>query len=231
MSRLVQKDKSTKWKKMSMPLIFCSCYDWTLQFFSHVCLTGCSHPLSVIFVGCCQDLKHEANSLLNLGSLAPLTAINITWHHKDGEAMEPDWRWEDWFKMGRRCTDSLMEMWSLIEDDQLQIQGQCLPSSACRRDHSQPLAIWVYNIRETKSFYIGNEKGARWVGKSRIGANWGCWGIGGGGERQLHLYMLIAFVEKRVILVFPQTWNSGFLRNEFPVSMGLLDEPNKILYG
>ena len=73
--------------------------------------------------------------------------------------MEPDWRWEDWLKVGRRCTESLKEMWSLIEDDQLQIQGQRLPSSACHGDHSQPFAIWVYNMRETKSVFYRQWKG------------------------------------------------------------------------
>ena len=136
-----------------------------------------------------------------------------------------DWRWEDDARKAWRRCGALLKMTNFRS--KLNVSHP-VPVTGIT---ASPLRSWCITCGKQSLSFIGSEKGARWDAKSRIGAIWGCWGIGGGGERQLHLYMLIAFVEKRVILVFPQIRNYGFLGNEFPLSTGLLDEPNKIFYG
>jgi hypothetical protein len=44
-------------------------------------------------------------------------------------------------------------------------------------------------------------------------------------------FLQIAFLEKQLILVFPQTRNLGFSETKFSISTDCLDQPNKILFG
>jgi hypothetical protein len=50
-------------------------------------------------------------------------------------------------------------------------------------------------------------------------------------ETNLPGFLQIAFLEKQLILVFPQTRNLGFSETKFSISTDCLDQPNKILFG